>query len=65
VKTKDRNKIRLRQEETDYVDAKSSKKILKQARQQKDELELDFGPTPAEAKAKGLFDLKTSLNDGK
>jgi hypothetical protein len=55
----------LRQEETNYVDAKSTKKILKQARQQKDELDLDFGPTPSEAKAAGLFDLKASLNDGK
>ncbi|KAL1493991.1 hypothetical protein ABEB36_009667 [Hypothenemus hampei] len=39
VKTKNRNKIRLRQEEEQYVDSNLSKKILSTARKQQRELE--------------------------
>ncbi|XP_035902324.1 LOW QUALITY PROTEIN: bystin [Anopheles stephensi] len=45
-------KIRLRAEETDYVDSKSSKKILRQARKQQAEvnfLDNSFGPSLAES----------------
>ncbi|XP_053680777.1 bystin [Anopheles nili] len=45
-------KIRLRAEERNYVDSKTSKKILKQARKQQAELNFlssSFGPTPAES----------------
>uniref|UniRef100_A0A182JQM6 Bystin n=1 Tax=Anopheles christyi TaxID=43041 RepID=A0A182JQM6_9DIPT len=45
-------KIRLRAEESNYVDSKTSKKILKVARKQQAELNFlgnSFGPTPAES----------------
>ncbi|XP_058127500.1 bystin [Anopheles ziemanni] len=45
-------KVRLRAEERDYVDSKSSMKILKEARKQQAELNLlgdSFGPTLAES----------------
>ncbi|GLV41446.1 by S6 [Carabus blaptoides fortunei] len=50
VKSKNRNKIRFRQDEDDkFVEAGLSQKILSAARRQQQELEDDFGPTPSEA----------------
>ncbi|KAJ3654012.1 hypothetical protein Zmor_013227 [Zophobas morio] len=50
AKAKNRNKIRLRQdEEEQFVDSNLSRKILSVAREQQRELDSNFGPTPAEA----------------
>lgn len=52
VKNKNRNKIRLKAEEESFVDAKTSRKILEEARKQQAEssqFDDGFGPTPAEA----------------
>uniref|UniRef100_A0A1L8E3L3 Putative cell adhesion complex protein bystin n=1 Tax=Nyssomyia neivai TaxID=330878 RepID=A0A1L8E3L3_9DIPT len=53
-KQKNRNKVRLKAEEANYVDARLTKKILDVARKQQQEgeegnLASMFGPTPAEA----------------
>lgn len=48
------NKVRLRAEEEDFVDSRTTKKILHQARQQQAELNLlddSFGPSLAESAA--------------
>lgn len=58
AKPKQSNKFRLRAEEKEYIDSKTSGKILSEARKQQAEINLDnFGPTPAEASAQGLFDV--------
>ncbi|KAJ3633231.1 hypothetical protein MTP99_010195 [Tenebrio molitor] len=50
AKPKNRNKIRLRQDdEEQFVDSNLSRKILSAAREQQRELDSSFGPTPAEA----------------
>lgn len=47
---KNREKFRLRAEEEEYLDSKTSKKILSEARKQQVEINLsDFGPTPSES----------------
>ncbi|XP_063696262.1 bystin [Culicoides brevitarsis] len=64
VKGKTRNKIRLRHDEDELViDPKTTSKILRVAQKQRAELELEeFGPTPGEAKAAGLYDEKQKRN---
>ena len=64
-KSKQRNKIRLRADEDEQIiDAKTSSKILKEAQKQRAEIALeDFGPTPSEAQAAGLYDTKQRKDD--
>lgn len=50
--------IKLRQEESEYIDPKTTQRILNAAQKQRAELARDFGPTPSEAKSRGLFDSK-------
>lgn len=57
-KAKKFDKIKLRNEEEDneYIDPKTTQRILQAAQKQRAELANEFGPTPGEAKNKGLFD---------
>lgn len=60
-KAKKFDKIKLRNEEdedNEYIDPKTTQRILKAAQKQRAELAQEFGPTPSEAKTKKLFDTK-------
>lgn len=64
VKNKNKSKkpgnIRLRQESEDeeYIDPKTTERILKAAQKQRLELANEFGPTPGEASKQGLYETK-------
>lgn len=63
AKNKNKNKklgnIRLRDEsEDEYIDAKTTQRILKAAQKQRLELANEFGPTPGEATSRGLYETK-------
>lgn len=59
-KNKKLGKIRLRDESGDeeFIDAKTTKRILKAAEKQRLELANEFGPTPGEAASRGLYETK-------
>lgn len=59
-KNKKLGKIRLRDESGDeeFIDAKTTKRILKAAEKQRLELASEFGPTPGEAARRGLYETK-------
>lgn len=52
--------IKLRQEdvEDEYIDPRTTQRILNAAQKQRLELAKEFGPTPGEASSKGLYDVK-------
>jgi essential nuclear protein 1 len=62
-KTK-KEKIRMRYEDEDseFIDPKTTQRILKAAQKQRAELASEFGPTPGEAKSRGLYDTKKRLD---
>lgn len=63
-KNKKFENIKLRQDEDDeYIDPKTTQRILNAAQKQRAELAKEFGPTPSEAKSRGLFDLKKNKNE--
>lgn len=55
-----KEKIRMRYDDNDseFIDPKTTQRILKAAQKQRAELANEFGPTPGEAKSRGLFDSK-------
>lgn len=58
-KNKKLGKIRLKSEDEDeYIDPKTTQRILKAAQKQRLELTNEFGPTPGEASSKGLYEMK-------
>lgn len=58
-KNKKLGKIKLRSDDEDeYIDPKTSQRILKAAQKQRLELANEFGPTPGEATSKGLYEYK-------
>ncbi|XP_044267091.1 bystin [Tribolium madens] len=64
AKSKNRNKIRLRQDdEEQFVDSNLSRKILTAAREQQRELDSSFGPTPSEASSSKFKVSKLSDDD--
>lgn len=54
----DKIKLRYEEEDNEYIDPKTTQRILQAAQKQRAELAKEFGPTPSEAKSKGLFDTK-------
>lgn len=61
-KKRQHEKIRLRaDEDEEYIDAKTSQRILKAVQKQRAELAQEFGPTPGEASSRGLYDIKKSV----
>lgn len=58
-KNKKLGKIRLKSDDEDeYIDPKTTQRILKAAQKQRLELASEFGPTPGEASSKGLYEVK-------
>lgn len=58
-KNKKLGNIRLRHDsEDEYIDPKTTQRILKAAQKQRLELANEFGPTPGEASSRGLFETK-------
>lgn len=60
-KNKKFSKIKLRNEsedESSFIDSKTTQRILKVAQKQRLELAKEFGPTPGEASKSGLYDVK-------
>lgn len=58
-KNKKLAKIQLRSDDEDeYIDPKTTQRILKAAQKQRLELAKEFGPTPGEATKSGLYDSK-------
>lgn len=58
-KNKKLGKIRLKSDDEDeYIDPKTTQRILKAAQKQRLELANEFGPTPGEASSKGLYEVK-------
>lgn len=66
AKTKNKNKekihLRYEDEDSEFIDPKTTQRILKAAQKQRAELADEFGPTPAEAKSRGLFEAKKSID---
>lgn len=65
-KNKKLGKIRLKSDDEDeYIDPKTTQRILKAAQKQRLELASEFGPTPGEASSKGLYEVKKpTIRDG-
>ncbi|KAG5681430.1 hypothetical protein PVAND_010867 [Polypedilum vanderplanki] len=64
AKTKNKKeKIRMRYEDEDseFVDPKTTQRILKAAQKHRAELASEFGPTPSEAKSRGLYKTKKAF----
>lgn len=58
-KNKKLGKIQLRSDdEEEYIDPRTTQRILKAAQKQRQDLAKEFGPTPGEATSKGLYDVK-------
>lgn len=58
-KNKKLGKIQLRSDDEDeYIDPKTTQRILKAAQKQRLELANEFGPTPGEAKSSGLYETR-------
>lgn len=57
----DKIKLRYEEEDNEYIDPKTTQRILQAAQKQRAELAKEFGPTPSEAKSKGLFDTKKNV----
>jgi essential nuclear protein 1 len=58
-KNKKLGKIKLRSDDEDeYIDPKTTQRILKAAQKQRMDLAKEFGPTPGEATSKGLYEVK-------
>lgn len=58
-KNKKLSKIQLRSDDEDeYIDPKTTQRILRAAQKQRLELVNEFGPTPGEAKSSGLYETK-------
>jgi essential nuclear protein 1 len=58
AKNKKKEKIQLRDEQEEFIDPKTTQRILAAAQKQRAELAKEFGPTPGEAKSRGLYDAK-------
>jgi essential nuclear protein 1 len=58
-----KEKIRMRYEDEDskFIDPKTTQRILKAAQKQRAELASEFGPTPGEAKSRGLYATKKAF----
>lgn len=58
-KSKKLGDIKLRNEiEDEYIDPKTTQRILNAVQKQRLELAKEFGPTPGEASSRGLYDVK-------
>ena len=58
-KNKKLGNIKLRDDsEDEYIDPKTTQRILKAAQKQRLELANEFGPTPGEASSRGLYETK-------
>lgn len=57
----DKIKLRYEEEDNEYIDPKTTQRILQAAQKQRAELAKEFGPTPSEAKSKGLYDAKKNV----
>jgi essential nuclear protein 1 len=56
-KNKKFDNLKLRHdEENEYIDPRTTQRILNAAQKQRAELAKEFGPTPSEAKSKGFYD---------
>ena len=63
-KNKKLGKIRLKSDDEDeYIDPKTTQRILKAAQKQRLELASEFGPTPGEATSRGLYASKKHEKD--
>lgn len=61
-KNKKLGKIKLKSDDEDeYIDPKTTQRILKAAQKQRLELANEFGPTPGEAKQSGLYEIKKPM----
>lgn len=61
-KNKKLGKIKLRSDDEDeYIDPKTTQRILKAAQKQRLELAQEFGPTPGEASSRGLYEVKQPM----
>lgn len=64
-KNKKLGEIKLRNEvEDEYIDPKTTQRILNAAQKQRLELAQEFGPTPGEASSRGLYDVKKATMRG-
>ncbi len=50
--------FRYNEKDNEYIDPKTTQRILNAAQKQRAELADEFGPTPSEAKRKGFYDSK-------
>lgn len=58
-KSKKLGDIKLRSDaEDEFIDPKTTQRILNAAQKQRLELAQEFGPTPGEASSRGLYDVK-------
>ena len=57
-KSKKLGDIKLRNEDEEFIDPKTTQRILNAAQKQRLELAKEFGPTPGEASKQGLYDFK-------
>jgi essential nuclear protein 1 len=61
---KEKIRLRFEENESEYIDPKTTQRILKAAQKQRAELAAEFGPTPSEAKSRGLYNSKNAPNAG-
>jgi essential nuclear protein 1 len=61
-KNKKLGDIKMRNEiDDEYIDPKTTQRILNAAQKQRLELAKEFGPTPGEASSRGLYDVKKAM----
>lgn len=57
-KHKEGIKLRYDDDDNEFIDPKTTQRILNAAQKQRAELAKEFGPTPGEAKSRGLYSTK-------
>lgn len=62
-KHKEAIKLRYDEEDNEYIDPKTTQRILNAAQKQRAELAKEFGPTPGEAQSRGLYNSKKFTAD--
>jgi essential nuclear protein 1 len=60
-KSKKLGDIKMRDEEEEYIDPRTTQRILNAAQKQRLELAKEFGPTPGEASKSGLYNFKKPM----